>query len=221
MKKIIAILVILFIAFYYLLSTIGNLKREKENLLKITSDFKTIVRKDSSTIAIQQQNILSQKEAIRLGKLVLEENMKKVQSQVSAKTQTKIEEVFIGYAGQLDSNGNEIIEQDTIYLQDTTMLKVPQKFNVENRFYAISGKVEKKGVTLDSISFPNETKVTIGYTRKNIFAKKESVVHLKNTNPFVQVQGMDNIIIKERKPFYEKPIFLLGVGFLGGIFLIK
>ena len=90
MKKIIAILVILFIAFYYLLSTIGNLKREKENLLKITSDFKTIVRKDSSTIAIQQQNILSQKEAIRLGKLVLEENMKKVQSQVSAKTQTKI-----------------------------------------------------------------------------------------------------------------------------------
>ena len=32
---------------------------------------------------------------------------------------------------------------------------------------------------------------------------------------------MDNIIIKEKKPFYEKPIFLLGVGFLGGIFLIK
>jgi len=221
MKKTIALIVILCIVFYYLLNTIGNLKREKEDLLKLSSEFKTIVRKDSSTIAIQQQNILSQKEAIRLGKLVLEENMKKVQSQVTTKTQTKVEEVFIGYAGQLDSNGNEIIERDTLYMQDTTMLKVPQSFSMSNRFYAISGKVEKKGVLIDSVSFPNETKVTIGNTRKNIFAKKESVVHIKNTNPFVQMQGMENIIIKEKKPFYEKPIFLLGVGIIGGIFLIK
>jgi hypothetical protein len=221
MKKTIALIVILCIVFYYLLNTIGNLKREKEDLLKLSSEFKTIVRKDSSTIAIQQQNILSQKEAIRLGKLVLEENMKKVQSQVTTKTQTKVEQVFIGYAGQLDSNGNEIIERDTLYMQDTTMLKVPKAFSMSNRFYAISGKVEKKGVMIDSISFPNETKVTIGYTRKNIFSKKESVVHIKNTNPYVQMQGMDNIIIKEKKPFYEKPIFLLGVGIIGGIFLIK
>ena len=221
MKKIIAIIVVLCIVFGYLLNVIGELKSEKENLLKLTSDFKLVVKKDSSTIAIQQQNILSQKEAIRLGKLQLEEGMKKVQSQVSTKTITKVEEVFIGYAGQLDSNGNEIIEKDTIVLNDTNAIKVPKRFAIDTKFYDISGQVLKTGVLLDSISFPNETIVTIGHSKKNFFAKKESVVHIKNTNPFVQMKNMENVIIKEKTPFYKKPIFLVGVGFLGGLFILK
>lgn len=221
MKKIIAIVVVLLIAFGFLLKTIGELKQDKENLLKLTTDFKVIVKKDSSTIAIQQQNILSQKEAIRLGKLELEEGMKKVQSQVKTKTITKVEQVFIGYAGQLDSNGNEIIEKDTIVLNDTNAIKVPKRFAIDTKFYDISGQVLKTGVLLDSISFPNETIVTIGQSKKNLFAKKESVVHIKNTNPFLKMQSMENVIIKEKTPFYKKPIFLVGIGFLGGLFILK
>lgn len=221
MKKIIAIVVVLLIAFGFLLKTIGELKQEKENLLKLTTDFKVIVKKDSSTIAIQQQNILSQKEAIRLGKLELEEGMKKVQSQVKTKTITKVEQVFIGYAGQLDSNGNEIIEKDTIVLNDTNAIKVPKRFAIDTKFYDISGQVLKTGVLLDSISFPNETIVTIGQSKKNLFAKKESVVHIKNTNPFLKMQSMENVIIKEKTPFYKSATFLVGIGILGGLFILK
>ena len=50
MKKTIAVIVVLCIAFGFLLNTIGELKREKENLLKLTSDFRVVVKKDSSTI---------------------------------------------------------------------------------------------------------------------------------------------------------------------------
>jgi hypothetical protein len=32
---------------------------------------------------------------------------------------------------------------------------------------------------------------------------------------------MENVIIKEKTPFYKKPIFLVGVGFLGGLFILK
>jgi len=214
--------------FISMIITTCTLLRERNNLLGNLSNyqmrekaFKLELRKDSSTIATQSQTLLSQKEAERLKILVLEDKMKKVQSQVTTKTTTGFSDVVVGWAGIIDDTTNTIIEHDTLVLADTNCLKIPKRFEVKEKFYQISGEVIKQGIKFDSISFPNETIVTVGERKQNLFSKKESVVQIKNTNPYVKMQSMNNIVIKPKKPFYEHPIFLISVGIIGTKILTK
>jgi hypothetical protein len=208
--------------------TTCTLLRERNSLLGNLSNyqmrekaFKLELRKDSSTIATQSQTLLSQKEAERLKILVLEDKMKKVQSQVTTKTTTGLNDVVVGWAGIIDDTTNSIIEHDTLVVADTNCLKIPKRFEVKEKFYQISGEVIRQGIKFDSISFPNETIVTVGERKQNLFSKKESVVQIKNTNPYVKMQSMNNIVIKPKKPFYEHPIFLISVGVIGAKILTK
>ncbi len=205
-----------------------NLLKERSSMLSNLSNyqmrekaFKLELRKDSSTIATQSQTLLSQKEAERLKILVLEDKMKKVQSQVTTKTTTGLSDVVVGWAGVIDDTTNSIIEHDTLVVADTNCLKIPKRFEVKEKFYQISGEVIRQGIKFDSISFPNETIVTVGERKQNFFSKKESVVQIKNTNPYVKMQSMNNIVIKPKKPFYEHPIFLISVGVIGAKILTK
>ena len=214
--------------FISMIITTCTLLRERNNLLGNLSNyqmrekaFKLELRKDSSTIATQSQTLLSQKEAERLKILVLEDKMKKVQSQVTTKTTTGFSDVVVGWAGIIDDTTNTIIEHDTLVIADTNCLKIPKRFEVREKFYQISGEVIRQGIKFDSISFPNETIVTVGERKQNLFSKKESVVQIKNTNPFVKMQSMNNIVIKPKKPFYEHPIFLISVGIIGTKILTK
>jgi hypothetical protein len=214
--------------FISMIITTCTLLRERNNLLGNLSNyqmrekaFKLELRKDSSTIATQSQTLLSQKEAERLKILVLEDKMKKVQSQVTTKTTTGFSDVVVGWAGIIDDTTNAIIEHDTLVIADTNCLKIPKRFEVREKFYQISGEVIRQGIKFDSISFPNETIVTVGERKQNLFSKKESVVQIKNTNPYVKMQSMNNIVIKPKKPFYEHPIFLISVGIIGTKILTK
>jgi len=214
--------------FISMIITTCTLLRERNDLLGNLSNyqmrekaFKLELRKDSSTIATQSQTLLSQKEAERLKILVLEDKMKKVQSQVTTKTTTGFSDVVVGWAGIIDDTTNAIIEHDTLVIADTNCLKIPKRFEVREKFYQISGEVIRQGIKFDSISFPNETIVTVGERKQNLFSKKESVVQIKNTNPYVKMQSMNNIVIKPKKPFYEHPIFLISVGIIGTKILTK
>jgi hypothetical protein len=197
-------------------SLLGNLS----NYQMREKAFKVELRKDSSTIATQSQTLLSQKEAERLKILVLEDKMKKVQSQVSTKTNTGISDVVVGWAGIIDDDTTGLVH-DTLVVADTNCLRIPKRFEVKEKFYQISGEVIRQGIKFDSISFPNETIVTVGERKQNLFSKKESVVQIKNTNPYVKMQSMNNIVIKPKKPFYEHPIFLISVGAIGAKLLTK
>lgn len=198
-------------------SLLGNLS----NYQMREKAFKVELRKDSSTIATQSQTLLSQKEAERLKILVLEDKMKKVQSQVSTKTNTGISDVVVGWAGIIDDDTTGLVQHDTLVVTDTNCLRIPKRFEVKEKFYQISGEVIRQGIKFDSISFPNETIVTVGERKQNLFSKKESVVQIKNTNPYVKMQSMNNIVIKPKKPFYEHPIFLISVGVIGAKLLTK
>ena len=152
---------------------------------------------------------------------MLEDKMKKVQSQVSTKTNTGISDVVVGWAGIIDDDTTGLVQHDTLVVTDTNCLRIPKRFEVKEKFYQISGEVIRQGIKFDSISFPNETIVTVGERKQNLFSKKESVVQIKNTNPYVKMQSMNNIVIKPKKPFYEHPIFLISVGAISAKLLTK
>lgn len=190
--------------------------------------FKTKLLEDSSTLAQQTQTILTQEEAIRTGILKLEGDIKKVQSQVRQKQEISIEDIAVPFVpnGYADTTGwaKRIKEGDR---SDSTLdsllansVIVPSKFSKQDKWFSIDGEVQKDGIMVDSLKIQNESSVTIGYKKSGFLGlKSEPLVEIKNTNPYLSVTKMNNVIVKPNKSIFQKKGFWFGVGILGGIFI--
>ena len=99
----ILILIMLIVVAILLLKTC-EMQRDNERLIEQVASyklgekaFKKKLLEDSSTLASQTQTILTQDEAIKLGVLKLEGDIKKVQSQVSQKQEVRIDSVPMAF----------------------------------------------------------------------------------------------------------------------------
>jgi hypothetical protein len=99
---------------------------------------------------------------------------------------------------------------------------LPKSFRMDNKWYGVHGQVKKFGVVFDSIKIVNESTVTVGWKRGGFLGlKKIPVVEIKNTNPYLSVSKMDNVIIKPNKNIFDKKGFWVGVGILISHFALK
>ena len=177
---------------------------------------------DSSTLATQTQTILSQKEAIALGLLEMQKGMKEVQAQVKQKSQVVIVEKPVPFIpdGWADTSGLVRNEKGEVIRRDS--IAVPTRFKLDEKWFNIDGYVKKDGLKIDSLKIPNKTTLTLGYNKKGFLnLGKEAVVTLKNDNPYLEVTGMDNIVVKKRKKFWQTSLFQIGLGVVGGYVLTK
>jgi hypothetical protein len=226
----IVLAVLLLLTFYKSCQT----EKDRDNLLTQIStyqlgekQFKINKQKDSSTIAQQGQTIMTQDEAIKLGILKLEGEIKKVQSQVQQTQDVVIKKVEVPYIpqGYADTSWvSQLLKGDkTPELCDSLLANsviVPQPFKLENKWYNISGSVEKKGLQLDSLKLTNQSDVTIGYKKSGFLGlSKTPIVEIKNSNPYFNVTKMNNVVIKKNKSIFEKKTFWAGIGIIGGFIL--
>ncbi len=190
--------------------------------------FKTKLLEDSSTLAQQTQTILTQEEAIRTGILKLEGDIKKVQSQVRQKQEISIEDIAVPFVpnGYADTTGwaMRIKEGDrsdsTIDSLLANSIIVPSKFKKEDKWFSIDGEVQKDGIVVDSLKIQNESSVTIGYKKSGFLGlKSEPMVEIKNTNPYLSVTKMNNVVVKPNKNIFKSKFFWGGIGVIGGLFL--
>lgn len=214
-----------------------QLKADHDNLLNQVSSyqagekyFKKKVLDDSSTIASQTQTILTQDEAIKLGLLKLEGDIKKVQSQVRQGQTINIDSVPIpfipdhfadttGWMAKLKQGDSSKATLDSLLANS---IIIPKKFSLKDKWYSIDGKVLRDGLLMDSLKISNESSVTIGWKNAGFLGlKKEPIVEIKNTNPYLSVTKMNNIVVKKKKGLLQNPLFWSGVGFLGGAYFIK
>lgn len=214
-----------------------QLKADHDNLLNQISSlqagekfYKTKVLADSSTIASQTQTILSQDEAIKLGLLKLEGDIKKVQSQVRQGQTINIDSVPIpfipdhfadttGWMVKLKQGDSSKATLDSLLANS---IVIPKRFSLKDKWYSIDGKVLKDGLLMDSLKVSNESSVTIGWKNAGFLGlKKEPMVEIKNTNPYLSVTKMSNVVVKKKKGLFQNPIFWSGLGFLSGAYFIK
>lgn len=197
-KWLFVLLVLCLIAYTLTLrANLNDYKRQVKKLDLQQTEFITMVDKQGLLISEQEQIILSQKDAIEMNLLEIE-NLKKVNSQVSVVTQTIVDSVFIPF------------QSDTL-----------KNFGLYDKWYGLSGIVENRGVKLDSIYFNNDMRITIGYKKNGWFKKPSPIVKIKNENPYSRVVNMQNVVIDNPTKWYEKKGFLIGVGLLGGIVIMK
>ena len=212
-----------------------EMKKDYDNLLNNSSSIATLENKfekkslkDSSTMATQNQMLLSQVEALKLGVLKLNGDIKIVQSQVSQKQEIKIDSVLIpfvpkNYADTLYWIARLRKGDSSRYLIDSLLnnsVIVPQPFKMDEKWFKMYGKVQKKGLLLDSFSLFNESTVTLGYKKSGFLnLKREAVVEVNNTNPYLNVTKFKNVVIKEKKSILQSKLFWFGIGIVGGFVL--
>ncbi len=211
-----------------------NAKRDAANLTKQLSEYKigekefTVKRnKDSSTIAQQSQTILTQKEAIALGLLKLDGQIKKAQSQVTQTQNTSIKKIEVAFVP--DNFADTTIwlakfkkgdrSKDIIDSLVANSIVVPKKFSdTTNKWYKVSGEVTKKAVDIDSFTITNQSTVTVGYKKSGFLGfGRTPVVEVKNTNPYLSVSSVNNVVVKENKGFFKTTGFKIGIGVLLGL----
>lgn len=234
MKKTIFTIVALLILFILLWQGC-NFYTRYNNLLTQVSKFKDSElafnvqrQKDSSTLASQEAMLLSQEEAIRLGLLKLTDNFTTIQSQVSAKTKIIIDKQEVpflpphfadttGWAAKFKNGDTSKATIDSVLANS---IQVPAKFDKKDKWFTINGVVNKNGLLFDTISIPNETAVTIGWKKTGFLnLGRKQVVDLKNSNPYLNVESMKNVVIKPNKSLLNNKLVWFGVGVAGGIYL--
>ena len=100
---------------------------------------------------------------------------------------------------------------------DYDFIKVPQMFSLQNEWYSLGGNINKSGLLLDSLSFNNELKITLGNRSEGILKPTTPLVLVEYSNPYVSTTGLQNIVIQNDLKWYDKKGFLIGIGFLGGM----
>lgn len=88
-------------------------------------------------------------------------------------------------------------------------------------WYHIAYKSNQKGVEITELSIPDSVIIVTGDKRKWFWGKRTSVTDITHANPFVQTESIQRIEVVQPAKWYDSTIFKIGVGFIGGILLLK
>lgn len=125
------------------------------------------------------------------------------------------------------TNIHNVIQYKTITRYDTVSITyhdtVPCVFKrdglVEKSWYRFHYTADQKGITLDSLIFPNTATVITGTKRKWFLGKETLYTEVTNTNPHITVTDLKAAEIILPTPVYKKWYVWLGVGLAGGYLL--
>lgn len=230
MKKIKdVVLVFILIALFSLLYDTCQKQKERDRLIRQLSEyqindkvFRSERLKDSTLIVTQNQTIMSQKEAIKLGLLDIDNKIKQIENQIQAKINVVIKEKDVPFIpnGYADTSG--WVRNDKGDVIRTDSISVPQDFALSEKWLQIGGTIKKTGLRLDSVKLPSKFTITQGKEKSGFLnLGRTPVVQIKIDNPYIDVSALSNIKVKKNKNIFNSPFFYIGIGLAGGIFLFK
>lgn len=223
-KKILLAYGITFVLFFLIGGAIYLFLRNRalQNEINVANihlgEFKTDTTKLGSVISTQKQNILT----LRQAKQLLEyENAQLKDKRIKDATtiiwlETEIERLKI-FAHYTDTIIDTLVIEKGADLK--TYMKVPKDFSYNDDWFSIYGKVKTTGVLFDSITSFSQPSIVLGYD-KAFFKKPVPIIVYSDKNPHSKVLSMNNMVIKQKPPFYKTPWFyrLEGAGiFYGGL----
>ena len=117
-----------------------------------------------------------------------------------------------------------IYDTMTIALHDTTIITKTdtikyQKFDFDDEWLIIKGKVEKSKLIFDSLQVNNKYKIEIGDEKVGLF-KKEKKVYIINENPHTSTDDLQSFVLKDKKKWYQKDIWKIAGASLLTYFIV-
>ena len=92
---------------------------------------------------------------------------------------------------------------------------------IDSTHYKFDLTLTESSIGFNSVQIPNEQKILVGEKKNGLFKPKEYIVTLENSNPYMQVSGLQSYTLKPKKKWYQKWYVHLGVGFVGGLLLTR
>ncbi len=90
-------------------------------------------------------------------------------------------------------------------------------FVVDSTYYNIGGVITNNSLKFDSVVIPNKQSIYVAELKEKWYKSPSKSVVITNSNPLIESVGLESFIIKDEKKFYQKPAFLIGVGFAAGL----
>jgi hypothetical protein len=118
-----------------------------------------------------------------------------------------------------------IYDTMTIALHDTTIISKTdtikyQKFNFNDEWLVIKGKVDNSKLIFDSLQVNNKYKIEIGDERVGLF-KKEKKVYVINENPHTSTNDLQSFVLKDKKKWYQKDVWKIAGASILTYFIVK
>jgi hypothetical protein len=113
----------------------------------------------------------------------------------------------------------------TIALHDTTIISKTdtikyQKFNFNDDWLVIKGKIDNSKLIFDSLQVNNKYKIEIGDERVGLF-KKEKKVYVINENPHTSTNDLQSFVLKDKKKWYQKDVWKIAGASILTYFIVK
>lgn len=176
-----------------LIRTCGALNESESNAMYLDSlnlEYTMRIARDSSKMYSQSVQLAAAGTKIRALELRDPEVVVRYQTRTKVVTQMELGE--------------------TVYIDSFPHLRLPRSFSREGKFLQIGGSINRLGrLQIDSIVIPVNYTVAIGDTLRRgfLWRKKDKVVRLGVDNPYVEVTGMNNLIIADKpKKWYETQV---------------
>jgi len=101
-----------------------------------------------------------------------------------------------------------------VYLTDC---KFDTTVQVNDPNYNMNINLTNKGLTFNTLEFPNRLGITHVDKREKWWKGKESIVTITNSNPYMIVDGITSYTIKKNEKWYQKWwVHTIGGGIIGG-----
>lgn len=216
LNKVAAFIAIAVVVMFALLRCEENKNQihELENKVSILTignqKLKTEVDSKGWTIAEQKADIMYLTKSVEE---YIKENtgLKNAKAYVKVQTVTRIDSVLVPY-------------EKPIYLTvgDSSAVLLPVKLKYQDTDLSLQGTLKKSGFLIDSMKVQANITLGIGDSKTKWYKPKETVVRAKTDSKYVTITGMNNIVVKHEKRWYEKPVFWGAVGFgVGGFVTYK
>lgn len=190
-----------------------------DEYLEERQTFVTEINKQGDSLVSQKLVILSKDRDIEK-QLLENSNLKRLNTQIKIKSETKIRDIIAKYGGTPEDNFiTETIHdtiRDTIFVNPIGV-KFGTPFSVVDPWYATSGKITVDGIYYDSLSFNNDLTITVGRKREKWNKPMESYVEVQSKNPHMNITGLNNVtFVKDKEKIWSKPWFNLLIGTAAG-----
>lgn len=123
------------------------------------------------------------------------DHIKKIKSITKVVVETKIDSILVPFEVEVPVH---------IMPDGSKWLEVPLRFSKVDDWYSISGSVQTHGIVFDSLTYKNDFSITTGTEDhgnwlKNTFKRNNTVVQIKDNNPYSFTKTLHQTVIKSKK----------------------
>jgi hypothetical protein len=190
-----------------LLFKITQVNKNHDQLVNLLGDtinhYEILVTKKGEQIAVQEQRIASQENAIAAG-LIREEELKKQnikQAGVVIRLTQQVERLQL----QVNITNPDVVtitDKDTV-CPEGTFLRVPADFLWEDEWTYLGGTILGPSIRVNALRVTLKPTIILGYQKPSFFKPLKPVVTVGDLNPHASIISMENVVIQNKPPFYK------------------